>query len=176
MLYQLYWYKWVLPIPLYTCIHRYKFENNEVGRILSCECIVLCYILEYSYIVQKIAKRRTSPVFAFNMQKPNQVECLIVFKFECRKQTQDLCVSLLFAQYSYVPMCSTKQYIYKNQGVFVKHYAPRGKSEKAIFSIKVKVKVTGSLTFVSLERASLVKYACKIWSLYLLRFKSYSKC
>ena len=55
-------------------------------------------------------------------------------------------------------------------------YAPGGnKVEKAIFSFKVKVKVTRSLTLVSIERASLVQYACQIWSLYLLRFKSYSE-
>ena len=29
-----------------------------------------------------------------------------------------------------------------------------------------------SLTLVSFEKASLVEYACKIWSIYLLRFKS----
>ena len=62
----------------------------------------------------------------------------------------------------------------KNQGVFVKHYALSGnKVQKAIFSSKVKVNVTRSLTLVSFERASLVEYACQIWSLYLLRFKSY---
>ena len=62
----------------------------------------------------------------------------------------------------------------KNQGVFVKHYAPgSNKVQKAIFSFKVKVKVTRSLTSMSIERASLVEYACQIWSLYLSRFKSY---
>ena len=53
----------------------------------------------------------------------------------------------------------------KNQWVFVKHYSmppAATKSKKAIFSFKVKVKVTRSLTLVSFERASLVKYACKI--------------
>ena len=53
-------------------------------------------------------------------------------------------------------------------------YAPGGnKVEKAIFSINVKVKITRTLTLVSFERASLMEYACQIWSLYLLRFKSY---
>ena len=53
-------------------------------------------------------------------------------------------------------------------------YAPGGnKVQKAIFSLKVKV--TRSLTLVSFERASLVDYACQIWRLYLLRFKSYSE-
>ena len=48
-------------------------------------------------------------------------------------------------------------------------YAPGGnKVRKAIFSFKVKVKVTRSLTLVSFERASLVEYACQISSLYLL--------
>ena len=41
------------------------------------------------------------------------------------------------------------------------------KSKKAIFSAKVKVKVTKSLTLISFERASLVEYACQIGSLYL---------
>ena len=52
---------------------------------------------------------------------------------------------------------------------------PQKKVEKTIFSFKVKVKVTRSLTLVSFERASLVEYACQIWSLYHLRFKSYSE-
>ena len=47
--------------------------------------------------------------------------------------------------------------------------------KKAIFSFKVKVKVTRSLTLVSFERASLVEYAIQIKCLYLLRFKSYSE-
>ena len=42
-----------------------------------------------------------------------------------------------------------------------------------IFSIKVTVNVTRSLTLVLIERVSLVEYACQIWSLYLLQFKSY---
>ena len=47
----------------------------------------------------------------------------------------------------------------KNQGVFVKHYAPGGnKVQKAIFSFKV----TRSLTLVSFERVSLLEYACQI--------------
>ena len=55
-------------------------------------------------------------------------------------------------------------------------YAPGGnKVPKAIFSLKVEVKVTRSLTLVSFERVLLVEYACQILSLYLLRFKSYSE-
>ena len=61
---------------MYTFVHWYKFENDEVERILSCKCTDLCYILEYIYIGQ-IKKRRRSPVFAFNMQIPDQVECLV---------------------------------------------------------------------------------------------------
>ena len=51
----------------------------------------------------------------------------------------------------------------KNQGVFVKHYmyAPGGnKVQKAIFSFKIKIKGTRSLTLMSFERASLVEYIC----------------
>ena len=49
----------------------------------------------------------------------------------------------------------------KNQGVFVKHYAPGGnKVLKAIFSFKVKV--TRLLTLVSFEWVSLMEYACQI--------------
>ena len=51
----------------YQFIHWYKFDNDEVERILSCKCTVLCYILEYCYIGQ-ITKRLISPVFVFNMQ------------------------------------------------------------------------------------------------------------
>ena len=60
----------------------------------------------------------------------------------------------------------------------MKHYSmppAATKSKKAIFSFKVEVKVTRSLTLVSFKRASLVEYACQIWSLYLLQFKSYSE-
>ena len=63
----------------------------------------------------------------------------------------------------------------KNQGGDCEtlQYAPGGnKVEKAIYSFKVKVKVTRSLTLVSFERAPLVEYA---WSLYLLRFKCYNE-
>ena len=56
----------------------HKFGNDEVERILSCKCSVLCYILEYNYIVQ-IAKGCTGPVLAFNVQTPDKVEFLIVF-------------------------------------------------------------------------------------------------
>ena len=61
--------------------------------------------------------------------------------------------------------------------VFVKHYAPvcNKVKKKAIFSTKVKFNVTRSLTLVQFERASLVEYACQIWSLYLFRFKSYNE-
>ena len=95
----------------YQCIHWYKFENDEMERILSWKCTVLCYILEYSYI-ELIAKRSTTPVFAFNMH------ILLDLVFAFWKQTQDLCVSLLFVRHSYIPICHTKQYIYKTK------YAP----------------------------------------------------
>ena len=56
------WWKLSYESGLYTymyfrhqCIHWYKFENDEVERILSCIWTALCYILEYIYIGQ-IAK------------------------------------------------------------------------------------------------------------------------
>ena len=51
------------------------------------------------YILQ-ITKRRIGPVLAFNVQIPDQVECLAVFAYW--KQAQDLCVSLLFVQHLYI--------------------------------------------------------------------------
>ena len=53
---------------LYQCIRWFKFENDEVEHILSCKCSVLCYILEYSYIVQIVKRRTSHVVFFFNMQ------------------------------------------------------------------------------------------------------------
>ena len=53
----------------------------------------------------------------------------------------------------------------KNQGVFVKYYMyalSSNKVQKAIFSFKVKVKVTRSLTLMSFERVSFMEYACQI--------------
>ena len=61
----------------YQCILWYKFENDEVERILSCKCTVLGYILEYIYIIQ-IAKGCRSHVFAFNVQpRPNILPDLV---------------------------------------------------------------------------------------------------
>ena len=52
---------------------------------------------------------------------------------------------MTFSQGHYIPLD-------KIQGVFVKHYAPGcNKVQKAIFSFKVKIKVTRSLTLVSFE-------------------------
>ena len=45
-------------------------EPTQVDRILYCKRTFLCYILEYSSIVQ-IAMRLSSPVFAFNIQTPD---------------------------------------------------------------------------------------------------------
>ena len=96
------YYMHVLPIPMYEC---YKYENDVINHNLSCKSTFVCYTLEYIYIVQR-TKRRISPELAFNMQIPDQVECLVVFV--CWTQAQDLCVSLLFVQYFiYIPICNT---------------------------------------------------------------------
>ena len=90
---------WISNIPRYFSF-AYKYENDDKDRnlhyFLSCKYTVLCYIFAYIYIVQ-IAKRRTSPVLAFNMEIPDQVECLVVVTYW--KQAQNLCVSLQFVQY-----------------------------------------------------------------------------
>ena len=83
----------------YQHIPCYEYENDDLERNLSCKCTALCCILEFIYILQ-IAKVRISPVLAFKLQIPDQVECLVVFA--CWKQVQDLCVSLLFVQYLYI--------------------------------------------------------------------------
>ena len=74
------------------------FENDDVERILSCGFTVLCYTLEYIYIVQ-IAKRRPSTVLAFNMQ--NTIKHSTWSGICTWKQTQDFSISLLFVQFSY---------------------------------------------------------------------------
>ena len=60
--------------PQYQCLPCYK-NDEVVERNLSCKGTVLCYILEYMYIFQ-LTKRSIGPVLAFNMQIPDQVECL----------------------------------------------------------------------------------------------------
>ena len=65
----------------------------QVERNLACKCTVLFYILEYTYLyIVQIAKRRIRPMFVFNMQMPDRVECLVVFAYRT-------CVFLLFLQY-----------------------------------------------------------------------------
>ena len=77
-----------------------------------------------------------------------------------------------------IPMCRYDSQMTQKTGVFVKHQMPRRQQSQKlpISSIKVTVKVTRSLTLVSFDRVLLVEYACQIWSLYLLRFKSYGQC
>ena len=83
-----------------------------------CKCTILCYILEYIYIVQ-IEKRHTRTVLAFNMQnttKDSSVFYLIAYLHVERKQ--DLCVSLLFVQYRYTSICNTKKSTFTRQNTF----------------------------------------------------------
>ena len=97
------------------------------------------------------------------------------FKSNSNVKTQMSRRGRAFIFHMYIPCQGHKV---KNQWVFVKHYSmppAATKLKKAKFSFKVKVKITRSLTLVSFERASLVEYACQIWSLYLLQFKSYSE-
>ena len=66
---------------------------------------------------------------------------------------------VLRGRYNFI---SSKIYTCYKQNVFVKYYASRNKVQRSYFSIKVKVKVTKSLTLMSFERESLVEYACQI--------------
>ena len=103
------------------CIHfhYYKYENIKGQRILSGKSTVLCYILDIYRNVVQIEKRHTSPALAFNMKTwPNILPDLVL---ACWKQAQDLCVSLLFVQYTYIPICNTKQYIYKIDYALLHH-------------------------------------------------------
>ena len=73
--------------------------------------------LEYGYIVQ-IADGCTSHVFKLLSTCNHQIRKNIWSCFARWRQTHDLCVSFLFAQYSYIPICNTKHHIYKTE------YAP----------------------------------------------------
>ena len=105
-----------------------------------------------------ITNNRRSVIFLIT----NNIVHLISLTFKSYRQWQMDVVLRTYFKHS--------NYEEKSRGVCeTLQYAPGGnKVEKAIFSFKVKVKVTRSLTLVSFGRASLVEYACQIWSLYLL--------
>ena len=104
----------VLPIPMYTCIH--KVEIDELERILSCNCTVLCYILEYIYIVQ-IAKRRThkSCVCFQHANTTNHSTwsdtCTLYLHLESKHRTCAFLCYMYNIQCRYIPIWNTKQYI-----------------------------------------------------------------
>ena len=90
------WYKLlILRKTMFSIkIRRYEIQNMR-----------FFFLSVYINVVQ-IAKRHTSPVLAFNMQtRPNILPDLV---FACWKQAQDLCVSLLFVKYTFIPICNTK--------------------------------------------------------------------
>ena len=73
-----------------------------------------CFVLNiglYINIVQ-IAKRHTSPVLAFNMQtRPNnETFYLILF---LHVESKHMTYAFLCYLYNIIPICNTKQYIYK---------------------------------------------------------------
>ena len=80
------------------------YENDKVERNLPYKCTVLCYILEYIYIVQ-IAKRRKSCVC---FQYANTRSSRMFSRVCMLKQKHDLCVSLLFVQYRYTECPKSK--------------------------------------------------------------------
>ena len=63
------------------------------------------------YILQ-ITKRRIGPVLAFNVQIPDQVECLAVFDRVCmlKASTGLVCLFAFCTTFIYyIPICNTKQ-------------------------------------------------------------------
>ena len=66
----------------YICLRMMKESVVCLVNVLFCVTYLNIYLncryWKNIYIVQ-IAKRRISPVFAFNMRLPNQVECLVLF-------------------------------------------------------------------------------------------------
>ena len=61
---------------------------------------------------------------------------------------------------------SLVEYAYQIWSNYLLRYQPAAtKSEKGVFSSKVKVNVTRLLTLVSFERASSVEYAYQIWNI-----------
>ena len=60
-------------------------------------------------IVDLTAKGTHKPNVCFQ----DQVECLVVFARW--NKTSDFCVSLLFVQYRYIPICNTKKDMYKTK-------------------------------------------------------------
>ena len=95
----------------YQYLPCYKYQNDEVEHNVSCKCTVLCYILEYMYILQ-ITNRRIGPVLAFNVQIPDQVECLTVFCM-LKASTGLVCLFVICTTFIYISICYTKQYIYQ---------------------------------------------------------------
>ena len=79
---------------------------------------VFCLVNVVFVLFVPIVKKHTSHVSAF---KINTIKILSDLVFACWKQSQDLCVPLLFVQYSYIPICNTKHYIYKTKYAQLHH-------------------------------------------------------
>ena len=123
--------KWGFPCHFHNVVIEYfspksfafhKSQNLKLVRInfkyrlqgtSTAVFYVYCFVLHVEiFCIVQIAKRCTNPMFAFDIQIPDQVECMVVFAL---KKKQDLCVSLLFVQYRYTPICNTKEYICKTE-------------------------------------------------------------
>ena len=72
------------------------------------------------YILQ-ITKRRIGPVLAFNVQIPDQVECLAVFAM-LKASIGLVCLFAICTTFIYyIPICNTKQYIYQTKYAVLCH-------------------------------------------------------
>ena len=72
------------------------------------------------YILQ-ITKRRIGPVLAFNVQIPDQVECLGRVCM-LKASTGLVCLFAICTTFIYyIPICNTKQYIYQTKYAVLCH-------------------------------------------------------
>ena len=93
----------------------YLLSGDYPGYLSSDRSYGEYYINYFNYIIQgqepimqlftyfvQTANRRTSHVFAFDMQIPDQVKCLVLLA--SWNQIQDLSVAMLFVRYRYSNM------------------------------------------------------------------------
>ena len=81
--------------------------------------------------------------------------------FACWKQTQDFCVSLLFVQYIYIPICNTKQYVYKTK--YAPLHSSRTYTNVYIYTLVSEVRVCiraieNSTVFIKYRLSQLVEH------------------
>ena len=117
------WYPFKWPYYIQSCT-----PDTNVYIIIStrmtkdsvfCLVNVLFCVTYWNTIYKCCTNSKETHMLAFNMQtRPNILPDLVFARW---KQAQDLCVSLLFVKYTFIPICNTKQYIYKTDYVLLHH-------------------------------------------------------